>query len=107
MTTAPTAAQIELYRRPLRESVKYFEQLRSSGKQDDYKLLTELGNLYDVLGEKEKVQLTLTQLEGLKNVGGNNDDPQYWSTMSRFYAIIGDVKNAEMADKRATELMRQ
>jgi tetratricopeptide (TPR) repeat protein len=102
VSNAPSPAQIEVYRKPLRESAKYFEQIRSMpGRATDYKLLAELGNLYDVLGEQAKVQQILTDLEKLEK--DNKNDSQYWSAMSRFYAIIGDAKKAEMADKKATE----
>jgi tetratricopeptide (TPR) repeat protein len=104
----PTAAQIEVYRKPLRESARYFEQLRTLPKKEkDYTLLAELANLYDVLGDKQKVQQTLTQIEGLEKEGSNSTDAKYWSTLSRLYAILGDAAKAEAADRKATDLMNR
>jgi tetratricopeptide (TPR) repeat protein len=105
-TTSPTAAQIEIFRKPLRQAAKYFEQLKTNGRDKDFTLLAELGNVYDVLGEKEKVKQMLNEIVALKNVAGNQNNANYWSTLSRFYAIMGDVKNAEDADRKATELSK-
>ncbi len=97
----PTAAQISIYQNPLRESVKYFEQLHAS-KPDDFTLITELGNLYDVLGDKAKLTGSIRQLEALESA--NATKSSYWRAMSRLYAIAGDIKKAEAADKKADSL---
>jgi tetratricopeptide (TPR) repeat protein len=47
----PSKAQVDAYLKQLRESVDYFEQLRAI-KPNDFTVLAELGNLYDVLGDK-------------------------------------------------------
>jgi predicted Zn-dependent protease len=95
---APTTAQLATFQGPLNESVKYFEQLHSL-KPDDYAVLTELINLYDVLGKKEKISTALVDLERLNSV--NSDKCEYWRAMSRVYAIVGDEKKARSADAEA------
>lgn len=99
----PTDAQIEVYRQPLRESVKYFERLKSAGgRSTDFVLLTELANLYDVLGQPDKLKRSVAELEAIQQIDDNATNPRYWRALSRLYAIMGDVKKSEMADKKAS-----
>ncbi|MCE7935303.1 MAG: hypothetical protein DYG96_12030 [Chlorobi bacterium CHB2] len=101
----PTADQIEQYRKPLRESKKYFEQLKGiPARRGDYQLLGELANLYDVLGETDNLKNAVREMEAVENVGDNARTADYWRRLSRLYAIIGDGKKAEAADKKASEL---
>ncbi|MBL7986719.1 MAG: tetratricopeptide repeat protein [Chlorobi bacterium] len=101
----PTNDQIEQYRKPLRESKKYFEQLKAiPARRGDYQLLGELANLYDVLAETDNLKSAVREMEAVENVGNNARTADYWRRLSRLYAIIGDGKKAEAADKKATEL---
>lgn len=97
----PSAAQIEVYLRPLRESAKYFERYRALNSSD-FAVLAELANLYDVLGDTPKRNEAITQLEALGSANASNYE--YWRALSRLYAILGDAKKAEAADKKATAL---
>ncbi len=101
----PTNDQIEQYRKPLRESKKYFEQLKAiPARRGDYQLLGELANLYDVLAETDNLKSAVREMEAVENVGNNARTADYWRLLSHLYAIIGDGKKAEAADKKATEL---
>jgi len=97
----PTKAQTDAYMAPLRESVKYFERYRSTNASE-FQVLVELGNLYDVLGDTPNRDRMITALEGLASSNASNRD--YWRSMSRLYALLGDAKKAEAADKRADTL---
>jgi tetratricopeptide (TPR) repeat protein len=96
--STPSKAQNDAIQKQLRESVTYFEQLRDV-KPDDFTVLAELGNLYEVLGEKAKVQSTVKLLEAVQSA--NADNKSYWRALSRLYAITGDIKKAEDADRKA------
>lgn len=101
----PTADQIEQYRKPLRESKKYFEQLKGvPARRGDYQLLGELANLYDVLAETDNLKNAVREMESIENFGDNARTADYWRRLSRLYVIIGDSKKAEAADKKASEL---
>lgn len=97
----PTAAQNEAYYKPLRESAKYFEQYRKMSS-DDFAVLAELANLYDVLGNVASRDKAVRDLEAL--APANRTNYEYWRAMSKLYAILGDVQKSESADKRAGEL---
>lgn len=97
----PTKAQTDVYLAPLRESVKYFERYRGDNP-NEFAVLVELGNLYDVLGDTGNRDKLITALEGLSS--SNAQNKEYWRSMSRLYALIGDAKKAEAADKKADSL---
>jgi tetratricopeptide (TPR) repeat protein len=95
---SPSKAQIDAYLKQLRESVSYFEQLREV-KPNDFTVLAELGNLYDVLGDKKKVQATIKSLEEGESI--YSGEKSYWRALSRLYLIVDDLKKAEEANRKA------
>lgn len=100
----PKANQLDLFEKPLRESAKYFERLKSiKGKQTDFSTLVELGNLYDVLNEKDKIKGVVKELEAAEGVSNNASNGSYWRAMSRLYVILGDEKKATDADTKASK----
>ena len=100
-----TKAQIDEYSGKLRESLKYFDQLRAIQGGQDFRLLSEMANLYLVLGQDADFTRTLGSLESLK--GANDESSEYWSVMSRLYTIKGDGKKAQDALDRADALAKQ
>ena len=100
----PKPDQLLAFEKPLRESIKYFEKLKKiKGKSADFATLSELGNLYDVLNEKEQIKTIIKDLEGIENISDNSTNGQYWRSMSRLYLLINDVKKAEESDKKASK----
>jgi tetratricopeptide (TPR) repeat protein len=97
----PSKPQTEIYFAPLRESVKYFERYRSVNP-GDFVALAELGNVYDVLGETARRDAVIKDLEGMASA--NSGSKEYWRAMSRLYALFGDAKKAEDADRRASSI---
>lgn len=91
-------AQVEAYKKQLQESVRYFEQLRDINP-GDFTVLSELGNLYEVLDQKPKLQAIIRSLEGIE--ADNRANKSYWRALSRLYTISGDLKKAEEADAKA------
>ncbi len=101
----PSPAQVEKYKAPLLESVKYFEQLKKvKGAEGDFAVLAELGNLYDVLGEEAKLNATIKELEALRTNPGVTSEPEYWRSLSYLYAVVGNASKAEEAMAKAKEL---
>lgn len=98
----PSEAQQQQFIGKLSESVKAFERLRSIQKDAvDYSLLAELGNLYYVLGQDDKLQGILTQFEAMKNSEAVQEDGQYWRELSKLHAALGNVEEAAEASKKA------
>ncbi|HVZ38325.1 MAG TPA: tetratricopeptide repeat protein [Candidatus Kapabacteria bacterium] len=102
----PSKAQLDAITGKLRESAKNFEQLRADNGGSDYVVLSELANLYLVLGEKSKFESALGDLERLKDKSDVASDPYYWQAMSRLYVIKGDTKKSEEAMKRSEDLRK-
>lgn len=97
----PTDAQREVYFAPLRESVKYFEQLHAI-QPNDMKVLIELGNMYDLLGDRDNLAAMISRLERLEGEFANS--AEYWRGLSRLYMIQGNQQKAATADKKAQAL---
>ncbi len=97
----PSEAQRTVYLDPLRKSAEYFDQVHAA-HPDDIKVLMELGNLYDVLGNTQKLKQTITQLEGLQSA--HAEDASYWRGLSMLYDKVGDTSKAAVADQKATAL---
>jgi tetratricopeptide (TPR) repeat protein len=100
-----TKAQIDEYRDKLRESLKYFDQLRAIQGGKDFRLLGEMANLYLVLDQSADFNRTLASLESLK--GDNGESSEYWNTMSRLYVVKGDIKKSQDAADKADVLTKQ
>lgn len=93
----PTKEQNDAFMNPLRESMRYFDELRASNLPNvDFAVLAELGNLYDVLGDKAKLKQIVADLE---KIPSDKRDKAYWGAMSHMYAIIGDVKKQAEAER--------
>ncbi len=95
-------AQQEVYAEKLRESLKYFEQYRKAQGGTDFAVLSELANLYIVLGDEQKLRETIVTLEAVESRNTGNRD--YWQAMSRVYVIIGETAKAEAAQAKADRL---
>lgn len=103
----PTAAQEELYAAKLRESLKYFERLRSvQSNKNDYALLAELGNLYYVLAQDDKLLQLVKDFEAIRNTEDMESDGQYWRELSKLYTAAGDSTKAIEALEKAKALGR-
>lgn len=101
----PTAAQEELYAAKLRESLKYFERLRSvQANKNDYALLAELGNLYYVLAQDDKLLQLIKDFEAIRNTEDVESDGQYWRELSKMYTAAGDDTKAIEALGKAKAL---
>jgi len=98
----PTKAQIDEYSGKLRESLKYFEQLRTIQGGKDFRLLSEMANLYMVLDQTADLDRTVSALEGLKTT--NAESSEYWNVLSRLYVVMGKAKPAEEAAAKADAL---
>jgi len=98
-----TPRQTELVNSKLRESARYFEQLRESqGARTDFPLLSELVILYTVMGDAAKQRSTLSALEARATAETSNCT--YWRTMATVYANLGDGKKSDAATERASSL---
>lgn len=97
----PTKAQNEVYFKPLRESVTFFEQY-SKSNPSDYAAAVELANLYYVLDDTANRDRIVRHLETLQSA--NAGDRSYWRAMSKLYAILGDATKAEAADRKASAI---
>ncbi len=101
----PTAAQTAVYQQPLREAMTYFERLKNvKAKDGDFAIMAELANIYDVLGEKAKVKSTIKEIEAVEKLNDNENNPTYWVTLRRLYAITEDVDKSNAADRKVKEL---
>ena len=89
-------AQEESYLSKLRESVKAFERLRSiKGSGTDFALLSELANLYQVLGDVSKQKQIIGTLEAMES--DNEKNAAYWNAMGNLYANLGESKKSMAA----------
>ncbi len=95
-----TKAQVDAYKKKLQESIGYFERARDINSAD-FAVLAELGNLYEVLDQKPKLQTTIRSLEAVEADNTTNRD--YWRALSRLYLMTGDEKKAEAADRKASQ----
>jgi hypothetical protein len=83
----------------------YFERLKTQKVKDgDFAVLAELANIYDVLGDKAKLNSTIKEIESIQNVGDNATNVTYWVTLRRLYAITEDVDKSNAADQKVKDL---
>jgi hypothetical protein len=101
----PSPAQVQAFQAPLREAMGYFERLKTQKVKDgDFAVLAELANIYDVLGDKAKLNSTIKEIESIQNVGDNATNVTYWVTLRRLYAITEDVDKSNAADQKVKDL---
>src|SRR5262249_15605086 len=102
-----TPAQEELFAAKLRESLTYFERLQSMQTDpSDYGLLVELGNLYYVLAQDEKLQKVVRDFEAIQKTENVEKDGQYWRELSKLYTSTGEEAKALSASAKAKALGR-
>ena len=81
----------------LQKAVGYYEQSHSLDAKE-YSTLSNLYTLYDVLGDKDKKDKALRDLEALKSTDVAKDK-WYWNTMMKIYATNKNAKAADEAMK--------
>ncbi|MBS1904539.1 MAG: tetratricopeptide repeat protein [Bacteroidetes bacterium] len=86
----------------LEKSVGYYERVHSVNPKE-YNTLSNLYQLYDVLGNKDQQAKTLSALESLKSTDVANDK-WYWNTMMKLYATAKKAKEADDAMKHYDSL---
>lgn len=107
VSNRPSAEQEAVYAAKLRESLKYFERLRSvQTNKGDYGLLAELGNLYYVLAQDDKLLGVIKDFEAIQNSQDMESDGQYWRELSKLYTAAGDDTKAISAGAKAKALGR-
>ncbi len=86
----------------LRKSAEYFEKsLRTPKFKNDFQVLSELANIYMVLSNGDKLNITLTKLEDLENMISDEYKEQYYLTLLKIY---GDRKNKTKIDEVTKKL---
>ncbi len=88
----------------LEKSVSYYERVRSVNPKD-YNTLSNLFQLYDILGKKEMKDKTLSDLEALKSTDVGNDK-WYWQAMMKVYVANKNSKSADDAMKMYDKLSK-
>jgi tetratricopeptide (TPR) repeat protein len=80
----------------LRESAKYFEQVSKTDKyRNDYKVFSELANIYYVLDDKAKLNNAIEKLESLEATITAAEKEYYYLDMMK---IFSNLKNQEKTE---------
>ncbi|MDW8011919.1 MAG: tetratricopeptide repeat protein [Bacteroidota bacterium] len=98
--------QRERYAPLLRRSAELFERYRQlPGKQDEFLVLEQLLNIYEVLGETQKLTRLVAELERLEPLYATQ--PRYYELLGGYYARRGEKAKAEQYYNRADRLRNQ
>lgn len=86
----------EVYMPDLRESAKYFaKSLESKTFANDMMILSELANIYQVLGEKDDLRKIVRNLEAIEFTLSKEQLQQYYLNMLKIYSEMDDTKKLE------------
>lgn len=98
--------QRERYVPLLRRSAELFERYRElPGHRDEFAVLEQLVNIYEVLPEPQRLARLVAELEQLEPLFVRQ--PRYYELLGSFYARRGDKAKAQQYYDRADQLRKQ
>lgn len=90
----------------LRESANYFAKCRKSDRfEDDIEVLSELVNIYEVLDNKDKMNVYLEELEQQEYI--TEDKELYYQLMCKLYTRLKKTEKAREACKQFEDLLKE
>jgi tetratricopeptide (TPR) repeat protein len=94
-------ADIEEYFPLLRESMKLFEDVKSSPKfSTDVNVINELINIYEVLDMKDKFKMLLAEYEAIESIVPDEQKQQYYINLIRIYDRNQESEKLEKTQKK-------
>jgi len=97
-------ADRDKYLSKLKKSAEYFEKLHTLAP-GDFAPLGQLGEIYSILQDADKLQMTLSALEAMES--SQSDNPAYWNTLGTMYTVLNDVTKAKSAFDKMEALQKK
>lgn len=80
----------------LRQSAKYFESVSKADKyKNDFKVFSELANIYYVLDDKAKFNNSIEKLESLESLVPASEKEYYYLDMMKLFSILKNNEKTE------------
>ncbi len=86
----------------LEQSAEYLEKaLKSDKYKDDYNLLSDLLNIYDIQGKQDKINTYLSKLEKMESdISDPTEKEQYYLQLYKIYTSVGEKEKAKEIQKK-------
>jgi tetratricopeptide (TPR) repeat protein len=101
-------ADIEEYFPLLRESMKLFEDVKSSPKfGTDVNVINELINIYEVLDMKDKFKMLLAEYEAIESIIPKEQKEQYYLNLIRIYDRTQESEKLEKTQNKYDDFIKK